>query len=55
MESDGEYFIHKTRSAEGAPRLQLIESHRIGDAERLRKWHADGQFAAALAPLPTFK
>ena len=33
MESDGEYFIHKTRSAEGAPRLQLMESHRIGDAD----------------------
>ena len=33
MDVDGEYFIHKTRSAEGAPRLQLIESHRIGDAD----------------------
>jgi D-alanyl-D-alanine endopeptidase (penicillin-binding protein 7) len=28
---------------------------RIGDAERLRKWLADGHFAEALAPLPTFK
>jgi capsid protein len=33
MDVDGEYFIHKTRSADGAPRLQLIESHRIGDAD----------------------
>jgi D-alanyl-D-alanine endopeptidase (penicillin-binding protein 7) len=28
---------------------------RIGDAERLRKWLADSQFAEALAPLPAFK
>ncbi len=31
MDVDGEYFIHKTRDAEGEPRLQLIESHRVGD------------------------
>lgn len=31
MDIDGEYFIHKTRDAEGEPRIQLIESHRIGD------------------------
>ena len=30
MDVDGEYFIHKTRR-NGEPRLQLIESHRIGD------------------------
>jgi serine-type D-Ala-D-Ala endopeptidase (penicillin-binding protein 7) len=28
---------------------------RIGDAERLRKWLADGQLVDALAPLPSFK
>ncbi|MBP7948909.1 MAG: phage portal protein [Verrucomicrobiales bacterium] len=31
MDIDGEYFIHKTRDADGEPRLQLIESHRVGD------------------------
>jgi capsid protein len=31
MDIDGEYFIHKTRDLDGEPRLQLIESHRIGD------------------------
>jgi len=33
MDIDGEYFIHKTRDGEGEgePRIQLIESHRIGD------------------------
>jgi hypothetical protein len=31
MDVDGEYFVHKTRGADGRPRLQLIESHRIGD------------------------
>ena len=30
MDIDGEYFVHKTRDAEGEPRVQLIESHRIG-------------------------
>ena len=32
MDIDGEYFVHKTRDGEGEPRIQLIESHRIGDA-----------------------
>ena len=31
MDIDGEYFIHKARDADGEPRIQLIESHRIGD------------------------
>ncbi len=31
MDVDGEYFVHKTRDADGEPRLQLIESHRVGD------------------------
>ncbi len=31
IDIDGEYFIHKTRDAAGNPRLQLIESHRVGD------------------------
>lgn len=31
MDIDGEYFVHKTRDLDGEPRLQLIESHRIGD------------------------
>jgi capsid protein len=31
MDIDGEYFIHKTRDREGEPRIQLLESHRIGD------------------------
>ena len=31
MDIDGEYFVHKTRDAEGEPRIQLIESHRVGD------------------------
>jgi capsid protein len=31
MDIDGEYFIHKTRDADGEPRIQLIESHRVGD------------------------
>jgi capsid protein len=31
MDIDGEYFIHKTRDGDGEPRIQLIESHRIGD------------------------
>ena len=31
MDIDGEYFVHKTRDAAGEPRLQLIESHRVGD------------------------
>lgn len=33
MDVDGEYFVHKTRDADGRPMLQLLESHRIGDAE----------------------
>ena len=32
MDVDGEYIVHKARDAEGEPRIQLIESHRIGDA-----------------------
>jgi capsid protein len=31
MDIDGEYFIHKTRDADGEPKIQLIESHRVGD------------------------
>jgi capsid protein len=31
MDIDGEYFVHKTRDSVGEPRIQLIESHRIGD------------------------
>ena len=31
MDIDGEYFVHKTRDAQGEPRLQLIEAHRVGD------------------------
>jgi capsid protein len=31
MDIDGEYFIHKTRDGDGEPRIQLLESHRIGD------------------------
>jgi capsid protein len=31
MDIDGEYFIHKTRDSQGEPRIQLIESHRVGD------------------------
>jgi capsid protein len=31
MDIDGEYFVHKTRDGDGEPRIQLIESHRIGD------------------------
>lgn len=31
IDIDGEYFVHKTRDADGAPRLQLIESHRVGE------------------------
>ncbi|EDY21056.1 portal protein lambda [Chthoniobacter flavus Ellin428] len=34
MDVDGEYFLLKTRDALGAAKLQLIESHRIGDAEQ---------------------
>jgi len=34
MDIDGEYFIHRTRNADRAPRLQLIESHRINDCDR---------------------
>ena len=32
IDVDGEYFIHKTRDPFQRPVLQLIESHRIGDA-----------------------
>jgi capsid protein len=31
MDIDGEYFIHKTRDRDGEPRIQMLESHRIGD------------------------
>lgn len=31
MDVDGEYFIHKTRDRLQEPRIQLIESHRVGD------------------------
>ena len=31
MDIDGEYFVHKTRDLDGEPRLQLIESHRVGE------------------------
>lgn len=32
MDRDGECFIIKTRGANGEPRLQIIESHRVGNA-----------------------
>ena len=32
IDVDGEYFIHKTRDRDNRPILQLIESHRVGDA-----------------------
>ena len=31
MDIDGESFVHKTRDVDGEPRIQLIESHRVGD------------------------
>ena len=31
IDVDGEYFIHKTRDANGRPVLQLVEAHRVGD------------------------
>ena len=31
MDVDGEFFVLKTRSRDGIPLLQLIETHRIGD------------------------
>jgi hypothetical protein len=31
MDIDGENFIHKTRDSQGEPRIQLIESHRVGE------------------------
>lgn len=32
MDRDGECFVVKTRGADGAPKLQVIESHRVGNA-----------------------
>jgi len=32
MDVDGEFFVMKTRDRSGLPRIQLIETHRIGDA-----------------------
>ncbi|XHR30900.1 MAG: phage portal protein [Chthoniobacteraceae bacterium] len=32
VDVDGEYFVHKTRDADGRPLLQLIEVHRVGDS-----------------------
>jgi lambda family phage portal protein len=32
MDRDGECFVIKTRGAGGAPKLQVIESHRVGNA-----------------------
>jgi len=32
MDVDGEFFVLKTRDRSGLPRIQLIETHRIGDA-----------------------
>ena len=32
VDVDGEYFVHKTRGADGRPLLQLIEAHRVGDS-----------------------
>ena len=34
MDIDGEYFVHKTRNADGLAQLQLIEAHRIHDCDR---------------------
>lgn len=31
MDVDGEYFVLKTRDRSGLPKIQLIETHRIGD------------------------
>jgi capsid protein len=31
VDVDGEYFIHRTRDLDGNPRLQLIETHRVGN------------------------
>ncbi|PTY02396.1 hypothetical protein DB346_09845 [Verrucomicrobia bacterium LW23] len=33
VDADGEYFIHKTRTRDGLPALQLIESHRVGQGD----------------------
>ena len=32
MDVDGEFFVLKTRDRNGMPRIQLIETHRIGDS-----------------------
>lgn len=31
IDVDGEYFIHRTRDIDGAPVIQMIETHRIGN------------------------
>lgn len=55
MDVDGEYFVHKTFNADGAPRLQLIESHRIGDADQNdtdEKLHRVPKSGQKLFPIP---
>jgi len=42
MDTDGEFFVHKTRSRSGLPLLQLIESHRIGDTDGEETWDGIG-------------
>jgi capsid protein len=37
IDVDGEYFIHKTRDRDNRPMLQLIETHRVGDASGSRE------------------
>lgn len=49
MDVDGEYFVLKTRDRHGGPRLQLIETHRIGDSSE-ETWDGIG-LAADGTPL----
>ncbi len=33
IDVDGDYFIHRTKTADGSPRIQVLEAHRIGTRE----------------------
>jgi len=50
MDTDGEFFVHKTRSRSGLPLLQLIESHRIGDTDGEETWACFGSWIRTIRP-----
>lgn len=44
IDRDGEFFAVLTKSAEGVPQVQLVESHRVGSGKASAEERKDGKF-----------